>query len=118
MATESRTLVILALIAKGVTAVVKSIAAGVSGSFAMLSTGFHSVAETGNQRFLLPGPAAARYSPDGCHPLGRGKELSSWSLTVAARVFVGGAVIAFLEALQRSEVPEATRIFIELEPGL
>ena len=46
MATESRSLVVLALIANAVIAVVKFIAAGISGSSAMLAEGFHSV-ETG-----------------------------------------------------------------------
>ncbi len=49
MASESRSLIILALIANGAIAVVKFIAAGVSGSSAMLAEGFHSVADTGNQ---------------------------------------------------------------------
>ena len=53
MATESRSLVVLALIANATIAVVKFIAAAVSGSSAMLAEGFHSVADTGNQLFLL-----------------------------------------------------------------
>lgn len=65
MATESRTLIYLALIANGVIAVIKFIAAAISGSSAMLSEGFHRIEE----------------------------------------------------AIQE-ELPEATRIFIELEPGL
>ena len=54
MATESKTLVIPTLIANGIIAVVKFIAAAISGSSAMLSEGFHSVADTGNLE-LEPG---------------------------------------------------------------
>ncbi len=105
MATESKTLVILALIANGVIAVVKFIAAAVSGSSAMLSEGFHSVADTGNQLFLLRGTAVSRYRPDVQHPFGRGKELYFWSFMVAVFLFVGGAVIAFTEGLDRIRHP-------------
>ena len=105
MATESRTLVILALIANSLIAVVKFIAAGVSGSSAMLAEGFHSVADTGNQLFLLRGAAVSRYGADVQHPFGRGKELYFWSFMVAVFLFVGGAVIAFLEGLERIRHP-------------
>jgi len=107
MATESKTLIYLALIANGVIAIVKFIAAAISGSSAMLSEGFHSVADTGNQLFLLRGTAVSRYAPDARHPFGRGKELYFWSFMVAVFLFVGGAVIAFIEGLERVRHPHA-----------
>ena len=112
MATESRSLVILALIANSAIAVVKFIAAGVSGSSAMLAEGFHSVADTGNQLFLLRGTAVSRYGADVKHPFGRGKELYFWSFMVAVFLFVGGAVVAFVEGLERVRHP------VEDEGGL
>lgn len=114
MATEPKTRINLALIANGVIAVVKFIAAAISGSSAMLSQGFHSVADTGNRLSLLRATAVSRHLPDTQHPFGRGKALYFWSFIVAVFPFVGGAVIAFREG---AEIPEATRIFIELEPG-
>jgi cation diffusion facilitator family transporter len=105
MATESRSLVVLALIANAVIAVVKFIAAGISGSSAMLAEGFHSVADTGNQLFLLRGAAVSRYGADAKHPFGRGKELYFWSFMVAVFLFVGGAVVAFVEGLERVRHP-------------
>ncbi len=112
MATESRSLVVLALIANGVIAVVKFIAAGISGSAAMLSEGFHSVADTGNQLFLLRGSAVSRYGADVQHPFGHGKQLYFWSFMVAVFLFVGGAVVAFIEGLERIRHP------VEEEGGL
>ena len=67
-ASESRRLVVLALIANAAIAVTKFIAAGISGSAAMLSEGIHSVADTGNQVMLLRGDAASRYDPDARQP--------------------------------------------------
>ena len=106
MATESRTLVILALIANGIIAVIKFVAAGISGSSAMLAEAFHSVADTGNQLFLLRGSAVSRYAPDTKYPFGRGKELYFWSFMVAVFLFVGGAVVAFVEGLEKIRHPE------------
>jgi cation diffusion facilitator family transporter len=105
MATESKTLIFLALTANAVIAVIKFVAAAISGSSAMLSEGFHSVADTGNQLFLLRGTAVSRYAPDTQHPFGRGKELYFWSFMVAVFLFVGGAVIAFIEGLERIRHP-------------
>jgi cation diffusion facilitator family transporter len=106
MATESRTLIFLALIANGLIAIIKFVAAGISGSSAMLAEAFHSVADTGNQLFLLRGSAVSRYAPDAKHPFGRGKELYFWSFMVAVFLFVGGAVVAFLEGLEKVRHPE------------
>ena len=108
MATESRTLVLLALIANSIIAVIKFIAAGISGSSAMLAEAFHSVADSGNQLFLLRGAAVSRDAADVKHPFGRGKELYFWSFMVAVFLFVGGAVVAFYEGLEKYRHPEAS----------
>lgn len=105
---ESRTLVILALIANGLIAVMKFVAAAVTGSAAMLAEGFHSTADTGNQLFLLRGAAVSRYAPSVKYQFGRGKELYFWSLMVAVFLFVGGAVVSFFEGFERFRHPEET----------
>jgi len=105
MATSSRTLILLALVANAIIAVVKFAAASISGSSAMLAEAFHSVADTGNQLFLLRGTAVSRYAPDAKHPFGRGKELYFWSFMVAVFLFVGGSVVAFLEGLDKVRHP-------------
>ncbi len=106
MATESRVLVLLALAANSLIAVLKFIAAAISGSSAMLAEAFHSVADSGNQLFLLRGTAASRYAADVRHPFGRGKELYFWSFMVAVFLFVGGAVVAVIEGWERFRHPE------------
>ncbi|MFQ5947770.1 MAG: cation transporter, partial [Acidimicrobiia bacterium] len=69
---ESRGLVLLALTANVAIAVLKFVAAAISGSTAMLSEGFHSVADSGNQLFLLRGTATSRFGPTVRFPFGRG----------------------------------------------
>jgi cation diffusion facilitator family transporter len=105
---ESRTLVILALVANGLIAVLKFVAAAITGSAAMLAEGFHSTADSGNQLFLLRGSAVSRYGPSVTFPFGRGKEIYFWSLMVAVFLFVGGAVVSFNEGLERVRHPEET----------
>jgi len=46
-----------------------------------------------------------RYTADPRYPFGRGKELYFWSFMVAVFLFVGGAVIAFVEGLERIRHP-------------
>ena len=103
---ESRTIVLLALVANGFIAILKFIAASITGSAAMMAEGFHSVADTGNQLFLLRGHAASRYGPSTSFPFGRGKEIYFWSFMVAVFLFVGGAVVSFNEGLERFRHPE------------
>lgn len=105
---ESRTLVILALIANAIIAVMKFIAAAITGSAAMLAEGFHSTADSGNQLFLLRGSAVSRYGPSVRHQFGRGKEIYFWSLMVAVFLFVAGAVVSFVEGWERFRHPEET----------
>jgi cation diffusion facilitator family transporter len=107
MAAESRRLVILALIANFGVAVTKFIAAAISGSSAMLAEGIHSLADTGNQLFLLRGHQVAGYEPNVKHPYGRGKELYFWAFMVAVFLFVGGAVLSIVTGVQKILHPEA-----------
>jgi len=105
---ESRTLVLLALVANVLIAIMKFVAAAITGSAAMLAEGFHSTADSGNQLFLLRGAAVSRYGPSVKHQFGRGKELYFWSLMVAVFLFVGGAVVSFYEGFERFRHPEET----------
>jgi len=97
----SRTLVLLALTANGLIAVLKFMAAAISGSAAMLAEAFHSLADTGNQVFLLRGTAASKFKPTVQFPFGRGKEIYFWSFMVAVVLFVGGGVVAFTQGLDK-----------------
>jgi cation diffusion facilitator family transporter len=103
---ESRVVVVLALAANVAIAAVKFVAAVVSGSAAMLAEAFHSVADSGNQLFLLRGTRASRFLPSVRYPFGRGKELYFWSFLVAVMLFVGGGVVAFMEGLNRLRHPQ------------
>jgi cation diffusion facilitator family transporter len=105
MATESRRLILLALTANALIAVTKFIAAGISGSAAMLAEAIHSVADTGNQLFLLRGDAVSRYAANVTHPFGRGKAMYFWSFMVAVVLFVGGAVVSIFNGWQRIQHP-------------
>lgn len=105
MASESRRLIILALIANALIAVTKFVAAAVSGSTAMFAEAIHSVADTGNQLFLLRGDAVSRYKADVTHPFGRGKAMYFWSFMVAVVLFVGGAVLSIVNGWERIQNP-------------
>jgi cation diffusion facilitator family transporter len=106
MATGSKKLILLALSANVAIAITKFVAAAISGSTAMLAEAIHSVADSGNQLFLLRGDAVSRYKADVTHPFGRGKAMYFWSFMVAVVLFVGGAVISIVNGWQRVQNPE------------
>jgi cation diffusion facilitator family transporter len=106
MATEgSRTAVVAALTGNSLIAVAKFAAAAVTGSAAMLSEAWHSVADTGNQALLLRGMSQSKRAPDAQHPFGRGKETYFWSFMVAVMLFVGGAVLSFQHGIEALRHP-------------
>jgi cation diffusion facilitator family transporter len=107
MSGSSRKAIYAALTGNSLVALTKFVAAGVTGSSAMLSEGIHSLVDTGNQVLLLYGMHRARKPPDDQFPFGYGKEIYFWSFVVAILVFALGAGVSFYEGVQHLRQPVA-----------
>ena len=104
-ANSSRLVVYAALLGNLAVAVVKFIAAAVTGSSAMLSEGVHSLVDTINQLLLLHGKRRARRRPDKLHPFGYGRELYFWTFVVAIMVFALGALVSIHQGIVQLRAP-------------
>src|SRR3954454_24980945 len=93
----SKTPIYSALAANIAIAITKFIAAGLTGSSAMISEGIHSIVDSTNELFLLLGIRRSKKPPDKNRPFGYGKELYFWSFIVSLMIFAVGGGISFYE---------------------
>jgi len=91
--------VIGALFANGLIAVLKLVAAFITGSSGLMAEALHSVADTTNQIFLLLGLRFYKRPASAKHPFGYGKERFFWSFIAAIFIFGVGATYAIYEGV-------------------
>jgi cation diffusion facilitator family transporter len=105
MAAESKKAVVAAIIGNLAIAVVKFIAAAMTGSSAMISEGIHSVVDTGNGGLLFYGLKRGARPADEQHPFGHGMEVYFWSLIVAVSIFGIGGGMSIYEGITHIQHP-------------
>jgi cation diffusion facilitator family transporter len=97
----SQTVVIKALAANLGIASAKFVAAFISRSASMLSEAVHSLADSGNQLFLLLGMRRATRQEDAIHEFGYAGERYFWAFIVAVSLFTMGATFSLYEGIHK-----------------
>jgi cation diffusion facilitator family transporter len=114
----SRTVVFAAIGGNFAVAVIKFVAAFMTGSSAMLSEAIHSLVDSGNGLLLLFGIYRSKRPADEHHPFGHGLELYFWTLIVAIVVFgLGGGMSIYegvLHLLHPVEIANRTWNYVVL----
>jgi cation diffusion facilitator family transporter len=106
MADRSTNVVYAALAGNVMVAVSKFVAAGLSGSSAMLTEAIHSSADTANQILLLIGNSRSRAAPDDSHAFGYDGEMYFWAFVVSVVVLIAGGAASLYEGMHKLADPE------------
>jgi len=109
MAGGSQSVVIKALVANLGIAVAKFVAASISRSASMLAEAVHSLADSGNQIFLLLGMRRAQRVEDARHEFGYAAERYFWAFIVAVSLFTIGATFSMYEGIHKVLHPGGER---------
>jgi len=107
----SKIAVVAAIAGNLIIAIIKFIAAAITGSSAMIAEGIHSVVDTGNGTLVLLGMNRAKQPADETHPFGHGKSLYFWTHIVAISIFgIGGGMSLYEGLLHISSVSPAAQM--------
>jgi cation diffusion facilitator family transporter len=104
---ESKVAVIAAIVGNLLVAIIKFVAAGITGSSAMVAEGIHSLVDTGNGGLVLLGMRRSAKPADAQHPFGHGKALYFWTLIVAISIFGIGGGMSVYEGISALQHPSA-----------
>lgn len=109
MADGSSKVVYAALSGNLLVAAAKYVAAGLSGSSAMLTEAIHSTSDCTNQVLLLIGVRRQKLPPDDTHPFGYGMEIYFWTFVVAVLVLLAGGVYSLYQGYSELVHPHPIR---------
>jgi cation diffusion facilitator family transporter len=104
---ESKVAVIAAVVGNLLVAIIKFVAAAITGSSAMIAEGIHSLVDTGNGGLVLLGMKRSAAPADAQHPFGHGKSLYFWTLIVAVSIFGIGGGMSLYEGISYLQHPSA-----------
>ena len=95
-----------ALVANGLIAIAKGIAAIFTGSASMMAEAIHSTADCGNQILVLVGQHQSRRGKSEAHAFGQGKANFFWSFVVAVVLFLLGGLFSIYEGIHKIMNPQ------------